>query len=89
VPGYSAAYGTGYVAQIPGGTVGRCNPVNAPPECVSAELDTIFSAAPPPTSHTEQTPPGPPTTTTSGTGSQGPPSAEPATPVPGDAAFTG
>lgn len=31
-------FGTGYFVEIPDGTPGRCNPINAPPECVTAEL---------------------------------------------------
>lgn len=32
------SFGTGYFVEIPDGTPGRCNPINAPPECVTAEL---------------------------------------------------
>ena len=79
VPEYAQAFGSDYVAEIPGGTVARCNPVNAPPECRDAPLDTIYSPAPrpvptlPPT--TVIAPPVPPT--------------PPATPVAGTARFTG
>lgn len=38
---YSEPFGTGYVVEIPGGTVARCNPVNAPADCVSADIDQI------------------------------------------------
>lgn len=31
-------FGTGYFVQIPDGTPGRCNPINAPIECVTADL---------------------------------------------------
>jgi hypothetical protein len=31
--GLAERYGSDYVAQIPGGVVARCNPVNAPPSC--------------------------------------------------------
>lgn len=31
-------FGTGYFVEIPGGTPGRCNPINAPLECVTADL---------------------------------------------------
>lgn len=34
-------FGTPYFAAIPGGTVARCNPVNAPPGCVSALLERV------------------------------------------------
>jgi len=32
-------FGTGYFVEIPGGSVARCNPINAPPECRDAELE--------------------------------------------------
>jgi hypothetical protein len=32
-------FGTGYRAEIPGGGIARCNPLNAPPECDSATLE--------------------------------------------------
>ncbi|MEJ7585098.1 MAG: phosphatidylinositol-specific phospholipase C1-like protein [Acidimicrobiales bacterium] len=39
---YARAFGSDYVAEIPGGTVARCNPVNAPRGCQNnAALDTI------------------------------------------------
>lgn len=31
-------FGTGYFVRIPDGTPGRCNPINAPPDCVTADL---------------------------------------------------
>lgn len=39
VPNYGFDFMTSYFAQIPGGTVARCNPVNAPRRCVSALLE--------------------------------------------------
>lgn len=37
----SASYlGSSYSVELPSGTTARCNPVNAPPECVDAALDT-------------------------------------------------
>ncbi len=45
---YAAAFGTGYVVEVPGGTVARCNPVNAPADCVAGEIDGIFTPYPPP-----------------------------------------
>lgn len=40
VPSYALeAYGTDYSAQIPGGTVARCNPVNRPKRCRNAAID--------------------------------------------------
>jgi hypothetical protein len=32
-------FGTGYFVEIPGGTPARCNPVNAPPECTSEDIE--------------------------------------------------
>ena len=32
-------FGTGYFVEIPGGSVARCNPINALPECRDAELE--------------------------------------------------
>jgi len=55
VPNYGVGFATKYVVQLPGGTVARCNPVNAPRGCRSADLDKVFT--PPPTSA------APPTTT--------------------------
>jgi hypothetical protein len=31
-------FGTGYLVEIPDGTPARCNPINAPPECITADL---------------------------------------------------
>ena len=92
VAGYSDGYHSGgYVAEIPGGTVGRCNPVNAPADCDSATIDTNFSPAarpagidPPATAVPPTT--APPTTVPSGDGT---PTAPPARPVSGVAHFTG
>ncbi len=44
VASYAEPFGTGYVVEIPGGTVARCNPVNGPDDCVSADIEG--SAAP-------------------------------------------
>jgi len=88
VPGLAVGFTSPYVAEIPGGTVARCNPINGPEGCVSAELDTIFDpeVLPPPT-----TPPSPPPTsaktpTSPGTGAPG---ATGARPVAGRPAYTG
>lgn len=35
VPGISSRFGTNYVAQLPGGAVARCNPVNSSPYCIT------------------------------------------------------
>lgn len=39
VPDFGVGFETDYFVEIPGGTVARCNPVNAPPGCRSADLD--------------------------------------------------
>lgn len=52
MPGMAIGFDSTYVAQIPGGHVARCNPVNAPEDCVSDHLDTIFTP--------EEEPAGPP-----------------------------
>ena len=39
VPNYGVGFDTPYFVQIPGGTVARCNPVNAPKNCNSSWLD--------------------------------------------------
>jgi hypothetical protein len=82
VADYGVGFDTDYVAEIPGGTVARCNPVNAPPGCVSAEIDTILPAGPPgpgPTSPTTSTTAPPPVVLP----------ATPAVPVAGTPSFTG
>ena len=68
VPGLAVGFTSPYFAEIPGGTVARCNPVNAPPSCVSSELDEIFTPVPPPAdpfATTTTTPPAATTTPTS------------------------
>jgi hypothetical protein len=58
-PGMAARFdGSPYVAQIPGGTPARCNPVNAPPGCENTDIENLQQV--PPSSTTEST------TTTSG-----------------------
>lgn len=41
VAGYSDRWGTNYVASIPGGNPARCNPVNGPEGCVSADIENL------------------------------------------------
>jgi hypothetical protein len=41
VPGLSAPFGTDYVAQIPGGSPARCNPVTTGPHCRNAALERL------------------------------------------------
>ena len=41
VPGLSSRWGTDYVAQIPGGTPARCNPVSAPVGCENVLIENL------------------------------------------------
>lgn len=41
VPGRAAPLGSDYVAQIPGGSPARCNPVNTGPRCRNAALERL------------------------------------------------
>ncbi|GIU88260.1 MAG: hypothetical protein KatS3mg009_2775 [Acidimicrobiia bacterium] len=41
VPGRSAAFGTGYVVQVPDGSPARCNPVNTGPHCRNRALERL------------------------------------------------
>lgn len=51
VPGMAARFdGSPYVAQIPGGTPARCNPVNAPPGCENTDIENLPDPDPVPTS---------------------------------------
>lgn len=36
---YAQPYGTGFVVEVPGGTIARCNPVNGPVGCVSGDIE--------------------------------------------------
>ncbi len=47
IPEYAEPFGTGYVVEIPGGTVARCNPINGPEGCVSADLEPTEPPEPP------------------------------------------
>jgi hypothetical protein len=78
VPNHGYGFTTGYAAGIPGGTVARCNPVNGPAGCVSADLEPVTT---PPSSV--------PTTSTTAPVQVGPRPAPPATPVRARAHFTG
>jgi len=40
-PGIAARFGTGYYVAIPGGTVARCNPVDAPRFCIDRALERL------------------------------------------------
>ncbi len=82
-PGLAVGFTTPYVVEIPGGTVARCNPVNGPPSCDSAVLDTIYTPLAPPTTTTTA-----PTTTTSVVATD-PDDATGAVPVAGAASYTG
>ncbi|MEO6987894.1 MAG: phosphatidylinositol-specific phospholipase C1-like protein [Aquihabitans sp.] len=94
MPGMAVGFTTSYSAQIPGGTVARCNPVNGPATCVSAELDTIFTPIDPPVAPTtitlpDETRPNPPAGTPPATGPGGVGQAPGATPVATRPAYTG
>ena len=54
VAGMAVGFTSSYVAEIPGGTVARCNPVNGPEGCVASTLDRVSGGpvGPPPTSPT-------------------------------------
>ena len=95
VPGMAIGFTSPYFAEIPGGTVARCNPVNGPASCSSSALDTNYTPADLP-----PLPPGPvdPTPTTVPTSDTTTPATEPsdgvtyapaATPVSGSPAYTG
>jgi hypothetical protein len=60
IPGMTARFNSTYVAQIPGGTPARCNPVNAPPGCVTTDIEDLAGLA----ATTTTTAPVPTTTTT-------------------------
>ncbi|HEX2576330.1 MAG TPA: phosphatidylinositol-specific phospholipase C1-like protein, partial [Aquihabitans sp.] len=62
VPDWGVGFETDFFVEIPGGTVARCNPVNGPPSCVSAEIDTIYEPVAPPASTTSTTSTVPPST---------------------------
>jgi len=81
-PGLAVGFTTPYSVEIPGGTVARCNPVNGPPACESALLDTIYTPLAPPTTTTV------PTTTTTVVATE-PDAASGAVPVSGAASYTG
>jgi hypothetical protein len=88
VANIAVGFTTPYVAEIPGGTVARCNPVNAPAGCDSAALDTIFTSDPlpvptPTTAATTTTTAAPTTTTAPVTHAGG------ATAVPARPSYTG
>lgn len=85
MPDMAIGFSSSYVAQIPGGHIARCNPVNAPDACVSDGLDTIWSPEEP----TDHEPPTPtPTTMPADT----PPSTSrpaPAAPIVATPSYTG
>ena len=88
-PGLAVGFTTSYVVEIPGGTVARCNPVNGPPGCDSALLDTISTPPAPPTpSSTTSTIPVTTTTTATVVATE-PDDAPAAVPVAGSASYTG
>jgi hypothetical protein len=80
-PDLAVGFTTDYVVEIPGGTVARCNPVNAPVDCVSAELEQIAVQVPPTTVPTTV----PSTTVPTGVTTPGPGGGTPGTAVPAGA----
>lgn len=83
VPGMAYGFTSPYYAEIPGGTVARCNPVNAPASCRSSVLDEAGRTAPPLTldpGATTSTPDTSGTTGTSGPATTTPPTTSPGTP---------
>lgn len=68
VPGLAVGFTSPFYVEIPGGTVARCNPVNAPPSCRSADLEDLGvpPVRPPGSTAPSTTVPGGPTTTTPG-----------------------
>lgn len=48
VAGYSALFGTDYVAALPENRVARCNPINMVSGCWPLALDTIYTPTDPP-----------------------------------------
>ncbi|MCB0986680.1 MAG: phosphatidylinositol-specific phospholipase C1-like protein [Acidimicrobiales bacterium] len=50
VPGMAVGFETPFYVEIPGGTVARCNPVNAPPSCDSGNLEDLDGPVRPPSS---------------------------------------
>jgi hypothetical protein len=82
VPGMAYGFESDYFAEIPGGFVARCNPVNAPQTCDSAVLDTIYTPL-------ERPQPRPTTTTTTTVPGTDVDPADGARPVNGQAAYTG
>lgn len=91
VPNFGFGFATDFVVEIPGGTVARCNPINGPEGCVSAELDTIFTPYVPPAPVPPTTPEVPVTTVPGQVGPDGrdPDEAPGATPISGAASYTG
>jgi hypothetical protein len=66
VPGMAARWnGSPYVAQIPGGTPARCNPVNAPPGCENSDIEDL--PLPPPQTPSTPTTAATPAATSTGT----------------------
>lgn len=67
-PGMAARFdGSPYVAQIPGGSPARCNPVNAPPGCESSDIENLSQVTPSSTTTSTTPSTGPASTATTGT----------------------
>jgi hypothetical protein len=91
VPGLAVGFTSPFFVEIPGGTVARCNPVNAPPSCRSADLEHLGvpPTEPPPSAPPSTGSPGPSstapvpssTTDTTTTIAPGPPTTQPGSPT--------
>jgi hypothetical protein len=89
-PGMAIGFTSPYFAEIPGGVVARCNPVNAPAACdPSVVLDTNYTPLPPPTTTTTTTVPGSTVPVTTTVPDEGVEPADGAAPVSGSSSFTG
>jgi hypothetical protein len=64
VPGLSTRWNSTYVAEIPGGTPARCNPINAPADCTNAAIEDLGNTAVDPSTTTTTAAPGGTTPTT-------------------------
>ncbi|MBX3314914.1 MAG: phosphatidylinositol-specific phospholipase C1-like protein [Actinobacteria bacterium] len=82
VPNFGVDFDTPYFVEIPGGVVARCNPVNAPASCVSADLDLVGAT-------TETTTTTTTSTTSTSTPTSGTDDAAGAQPIRANASYTG
>ena len=97
VPGMAIGFTSPYYAEVPGGQVARCNPINGPANCTNVGLDlvrpvqvpitTTTTTAPKPTTTTAA--PRVTTTTSAATRPANPPAAKPAKAVSSNPRYTG